>query len=406
MPVSSRADQKTKKPWIRRRHRVVTAIARPIMALYCRLAYGWRAPKKSEWITEQSLVLLNHQTPMDQFFVGMLFRDPLYYVATEDIFSNGLLSRLIEWAVAPIPIKKQTTDPKAVMTCLRIARAGGSICLAPEGNRTYSGKTEYMNPAIGGLAKKLGLPIVLVAIDGGYGKEPRWSDSVRSGKLTVRVTRTISPEEAKAMTGDALFAAIRDGITVNEARRGPQYRGKHLAEHLERAVYICPKCGIGEFASRGDVLTCTHCGAQTRYNPDKTLTGLNWDCPFEFVNDWYEYQKSYVNQYDPRVHLDAPLCTDLVDLSRVHLYEKKERLLQSSELRFYGDRLELDGLVLPFAEISVLAVLGRNKLNIYHESGLYQVKGGKQFNALKYVQLYYRVKNLNGGDENGQFLGL
>ncbi len=397
---------KKEKTWMRKRHKVMTEIIRFVMGIYLRLLYGFKAPKRKELIRGQALVLLNHQTPMDQFFAGLLFRDPLYYVATEDIFSNGWLSRFIEWAIAPIPIKKQTTDPRAVMQCIRIARAGGSICIAPEGNRTYSGKTEYMNPAIAGLARKLGLPIVLVAIEGGYGKEPRWSDKVRSGKLNLRITRTITPEEAKEMSNQTLFEIIRDGITVNEAVQGPEYRGKHLAEYLERAIYICPQCGIGEFISRGDTLTCQRCGAQTRYNPDKTLTGLNWDCRFSFVNDWYEYQKDYINQYDPRTHTGEPLCSDLVDMYRVHLYKNKELLRQSNELSFYGDRLEIDDLVLPFEEISVLAVLGRNKLNIYHESGLYQIKGDKRFNALKYVQLYYRIKNINGGNENGQFLGL
>jgi hypothetical protein len=50
------------------------------------------------------------------------------------------------------------------MNCLRVAREGGTIALAPEGNRTYSGKTEYMNPAIAALARKLALPIALYSV--------------------------------------------------------------------------------------------------------------------------------------------------------------------------------------------------------------------------------------------------
>ena len=49
-------------------------------------------------------------TGTGQFFVGMSFLRPIYYVATEDIFSMGFLSKLIRFLVAPIPIKKQTTD--------------------------------------------------------------------------------------------------------------------------------------------------------------------------------------------------------------------------------------------------------------------------------------------------------
>ena len=107
------------------------------------------------------LIVMNHQTGFDQFFVGMTFRQPVYYVATEDIFSLGWVSNLIRWLVAPIPIKKQTTDIQAVKNCIKVAREGGTIAIAPEGNRTFHGRTVYMNPSIASMAKKLGLPIRL-----------------------------------------------------------------------------------------------------------------------------------------------------------------------------------------------------------------------------------------------------
>ena len=44
------------------------------------------------------------------------------------------------------------------MNCIRVAREGGTIAMAPEGNRTFGGSTGYMNNAIVPLAKKLGLP--------------------------------------------------------------------------------------------------------------------------------------------------------------------------------------------------------------------------------------------------------
>lgn len=69
------------------------------------------------------------------------------------------------------------------------------------------------------------------------------------------------------------------------------------------------------------------------------------------------------------------------------------------------DEGDEDALTLPFSELEALSVLGRNKLNIYHGEKLYQLKGGKRFNALKYVNIYYRHKNISKGDENGKFLG-
>lgn len=398
--------KKKKEPWIRKRHKVVTEIARGVMLLYCRLRYGVKLPKAKDLIREQSLILLNHQTPFDQFFVGMFFRDPVYYMATEDIFSNGFVSKLIKFAVAPIPIKKQTTDVQAVMNCIKVVREGGSIAIAPEGNRTYSGKTEYMNPAIAPLVKKLGLPLVLFRIDGGYGKEPRWSDVVRKGKLECTIPRVLRPEEMKQMSNEEIFAIIEEGLYVNEACAGPEFHHKKLAEYLERAVYVCPECGLSEFESHGDLASCKKCGLQVRYLPTKELEGVNKTIPFRFVNDWYEYQKDYVNQLDTRAFTDKPLYEDRVRLSRVIVYKRKELLHKDTRLAIYGDRMETADMVMPFEEISTVAVLGKNKLNIYHGKELYQVKSGKRFNALKYVNLFYRSRNLIRGDEDGKFLGL
>ena len=396
--------QKTRKPWVLKRHKVVIEIVRPFMKLYCRIVYGLRVPKARDLIRQQSLILLNHVTPFDQFFVGMHFRDPIYYMATEDIFSNGWVSRLIKWLVNPIPIKKQTTDIKAVMNCIRVVKEGGSICIAPEGNRSYSGKTEYMNPAIAPMARKLGLPIVLFRIDGGYGKEPRWSDVVRGGVLKCQITRTITAEEAKAMSDEALMAAIAEGLYINEARLDREFTHKKLAEYIERAIYVCPECGISEFESHDDVFHCKTCHRQTRYMPDKTLQGINWECPFPFVNDWYEYQKDFVNNLDTTAYTDKPLFEDRADVYKVHVYDKKEPMLQNAKLLLFGDRLQMNLTELRFEDISTVAVLGRNKLNIYHKDELYQLKSHKRFCALKFVNLFYRSRNIARGE--GTFLGL
>ena len=62
--------------------------------------------------------------------------------------------------------------------------------------------------------------------------------------------------------------------------------------------------------------------------------------------------------------------------------------------------------LLSFDEIAAVTVLGKNKMNIYVDEHIYQFKGSKRFNALKYVNLYHRYKNMKTGDGSGRFLGL
>lgn len=402
---------KKRKPWKRFRHRVVRGILAFLLYPYARLRYGLRVERFREQGKRPYLILYNHQTPFDQFFIGMTFRGAVYYVATEDIFSNGWISSVIRFLVAPIPIKKQATDVSAVMNCIRVAREGGTIAIAPEGNRTYSGKTEHMNDSIAPLAKKLGLPIAFVRIEGGYGVEPRFADCIRRGRMQVRVSRVLEPEEYASMTADELFSVIQNELYVNEACVNGRFTHKKTAEYLERAIYVCPHCGFSDMESRADVFGCKRCGFSVRYLPTKELEGIGVSSPFRFVNDWYEYQCAYVRSTDTAAFTDVPLYTDTVDMSEVIVYKKKHRLAKGITMRLFGDRVclvsdEDEERVLPFDAVSAMAVCGRNKLNVYYDGHMYQFKGNKRFCALKYVNLYYNAKPTKETDTHGKFLGL
>ena len=395
-----------KKTWMKFRHRVVRDIAYVILWPYCRLRYGIRIQRFRQQENRPYLILLNHQTPFDQFFAGMAFKGPVYYMATEDIFSMGWLSNVIRWLVAPIPIKKQTTDIQAVMNCMRIAKEGGTICIAPEGNRTYSGRSVYMNPAIAPLAKKLNLPVALFRIEGGYGAEPRWSDVVRRGKMRAYVSEVIQPEELAELSKDELYARIRDGLDVREDCVGDRFFHKKNAQYLERALYVCTECGLTTFESDGDLFVCRSCGRQVRYLPTKELEGIGWACPFRFVYDWYEYQCDFINKLDLTAYREKALYQEQASVSEVIVYERKDLLSPCASVALYGDRITIDKMVFLFDQTAAVTVLGRNKLNIYHDKKVYQIKGDKRFNALKYVNFFHRYKNISKGDIHAEFLGL
>ena len=400
-----------KKKWIKPRHRIIQAIAKIVLKPVCKIKYGITIEKFTEEENRPYLILYNHQTAFDQFFVGMSFRNPIYYLATEDIFSMGFLSSLLRFAVEPIPIKKQTTDIGAVMNCLRVAKEGGTIALAPEGNRTYSGRTEYINPAIAALARKIRVPIVLYRIEGGYGVQPRWSDGTRKGKMRSYVSEVIMPEEYSAMTDEELIGRIREGLFVDEAKEDGIFRSEKRAEYIERAAYVCPFCGLSEFESHGNEVTCKKCGRTAFYGEDKRITGKGFDFPFEFFGEWYDYQTDFVNGLNVLDYTEEPLFRDSVQIKEVIIRKNKRLLREKADFALYGDRIVADEgkeneWILPFGELSAVSVLGRNKLNIYHDKNVYQITGSKSFNALKYVNIYYRWKNIKEGNENGKFLGL
>ena len=224
------------------------------------------------------------------------------------------------------------------------------------------------------------------------------------------VSRVVSPEEYASLSDDELFEIIKNELYVNEAVADSQFKHKKLAEYLERALYVCPYCGLSTFESHNDVVKCKKCEREIRYLPTKELEGVGFEFPFRFVAEWYDYQVDFVNALNVLEYDEAPMYTESADLYEVTPCKRKDLIAERMQISLYGNRVEwvtADGkTVSTFEDISSIAVLGRNKLNVYCASKVYQLKGGKRFNALKYVNMYHRYKNIVKGDVYGKFLGL
>lgn len=402
--------KKKQKKWVRFRHRVVRNVAVGLIAMYVRLKYRVKINKFKNKEKRQYLILMNHQTGIDQFLVGMAVKSPVYYVTSEDLFSNGFVSKLLRWAVAPIPIKKQATDTRAVLNCMRVAKEGGTIAIFPEGNRTYSGKTEYIKPAIVGLIKSLKLPVAVMTLKGGYGAHPRWSDKARKGKMTLGVTKIIERDEYAKLSDNEFYNLICDELFVNDCVSGVEYKSKAPAEYMERALYVCPRCGLAVLHSEKDTVSCTKCGIKAKYLPNLTLEGVGEQFPFRYTHEWYDYQSEFIHNLDINALENERLFLDKADLYEVILYKKKQPLAQGVSLSLYANKVEVntgtESFTMPFDKVHAVSVLGRNKLNIYYDNKVYQIKGEPRFNAVKFVQLFYHYKNVMKGEENGKFLGL
>ena len=84
---------------------------------------------------------------------------------------------------------------------------------------------------------------------------------------------------------------------------------------------------------------------------------------------------------------------------------------KNAGVALYGDRIVINEgkeneMCFHFAVTSAVTVLGKNKLNIYFDGKIYQLKGSCRFNALKYVNIFHHFKNTEKGDPHGEFLGL
>ena len=79
--------EEKRRTWVRFRHRVATGALRALLGPVIRWRYGADIEGADLFRHGPQLILYNHQTPCDQFFLALSFHRPLYYLATEDIFS-------------------------------------------------------------------------------------------------------------------------------------------------------------------------------------------------------------------------------------------------------------------------------------------------------------------------------
>ncbi|MCQ2598269.1 MAG: 1-acyl-sn-glycerol-3-phosphate acyltransferase [Treponema sp.] len=401
--------QKPKK-WMKLRHRIIRNLLAFPFALVCKKKYGFTPQIVPDSDKRQFIIVMNHQTPFDQFFVGLSFKCPVYYVATEDIFSLGFLSRLLEWAVAPIPIKKSTQDMNAIRNIMQVAKEGGTICIFPEGNRTYSGCTEFVKPAITKLIKMTGLPVAVLKLEGGYGMEPRWSTERRKGKIKCNLARIMEPEDYRKMSQDEFYKEITDAFYVDDAASGMEFESDNKAEFSERLLYVCPECGLTHFKSSGNTVTCEKCGLTAEFTSDNHLKPVKGNLPYTTIKEWYDAQEKFTSALNPSDFYEKAVFSEKVDFYKVRLYRKKILLEENCSFDLYGDRFIINGIEYKFDDMKSVSILGRNKLNLYYKDEVFQIKADERFNGIKYLHFYYHYKNTVSekdmkGEEN-EFLGL
>ncbi len=382
---------KKKKLWVKKRHAVVFAFLRFAMAGFVRLKYHYKA-EKAPIKKGPCIILHNHQATMDPFFVSKAFRFPVYFVCSDDLL-NLRVSPLIRYLAAPIPKSKSMTDLAAVKNALRVLKEGGAVGIAPEGNRTFSGRLwETIPDAIAKLVKTAKVPVVLFNLCGGYGTDPRWGHSVRRGtKYVGRVRRILYPEEYKDMSVEELYKVIVDGINVVDADSGERYKSRKRAEFIERALYLCPVCGsIGTIASHGTHFACTKCGTRAEYTEQLTI-----EPPvkgFHKIYEWYAWEQT---ELVPRVLAGEKLSDegiqfiDSVKLQRKIFLDGHAVAMDREAITVTGEK---GSYTFPLAEIDAMAAVGKKKFNFYYRGKIYQIKGHERFCAVKYVHAFNGIR--------------
>ena len=334
------------------------------------------------------LIISNHVTTWDPLLLAMSFRDnPINFVASEHIFRNGFISKVLEKLVAPIPRRKATTGSDTVKACLRRLKEGAAVCIFAEGDATWDGITHDIFPATGKLARLGNATLVTYRLEGGYLSLPRWSKKLRRGLMRGGPVGIYPPEQLRKMKPEEIDELINRDIFEDawERQRNEQieYKGKNIAEGIEQAYFVCPKCGrIGTVKGVGDHIVCD-CGFDVLYTAKGFLEPAE---PFETLAQWDKWQheklREMTGEADGMLFSDAGLT--LTEIGAGH----SEQILSRGELCQYTDSISCGDMSFMLSDISNMAMVKSNILLLSSREHYYEIRASKPCCLRKYLAVW------------------
>ena len=158
------------------------------------------------------IVVANHDSLSDPFFLGTAIERPLRFLAKRELWRYRLVGRVMDW-LGGIPVERRRGDVAAVAAAARALDEGAAVAIFPQGTVLGARDRPWQRGAAR-LALTTGAPIVPVAIVGA-------SDVLRPGtrlprreRVSVRVGPPIAVERAAPTipATRALTARVRASI--------------------------------------------------------------------------------------------------------------------------------------------------------------------------------------------------
>lgn len=391
----------------RLRHSITFFVLVPLIRIFLRIKFRYKGIKfkSDKTLKGPYLILSNHALALDPFLLSMSFKGPIFFVASDMIFSIPFWSKIIRYLVSPIPKTKYRSDMATVRDMLKMVKSGGTIGLFPEGNATFHGKLMRIDPSVIKLMRLLKVPVLLYTITGGYLSKPRWAKHSRKGRIEGRVKTVITPETIKSLSDDALYELVLSHLTVDEyafqAKHAIPYKGKALAEDIESSYFYCPSCHqLHTLTSELDKAKCTQCDFAVQFLPNGRFKPL-YDGPYyETTYPWYKAQEEALKTIidDPTTDfLFEDVNEAVLDVER----SKRKTPIGQATIRLSKETFEIaiDGAESQFIPVNKIQASAqqKNKLIIYDQTSqkTYYFINHPKRNALKYVMAIDILKGAN-----------
>lgn len=239
------------------------------------------------------LVLSTHQGFSDYYIAPLaMFPHRAAYVSDLEgfaAFGDGLYRGL-----GCIPKRRYVSDISVVRNMRHALANRQSVVVFPESRHSNVGITANLPHNLGKLAKIMGVPLVILRVNGSYLANPFWDEEhTRKVPLRASMECIFTAEEIQKRSSEEIQLQIERHLTYDEYRyqqeNGILITGGKRARGLHKALYRCKSCGVKyHMESARTTLRCQKCGAQWELSQDGWL--VNADGKIH-IPSWYAWER-------------------------------------------------------------------------------------------------------------------
>lgn len=185
--------------------------------------YTWLNPWWHVEVTGRSLIpkqgpavfVANHLSVVDILVLFRLFTH-FKWVSKRSNFKIPVIGWNM-WMNRYVPLVRGDRDSIAAMfaRCEETLRRGSSVFMFPEGTRSEDGVMRPFKSGAFGLALRMGVPIVPIAIQGSERALPKKGFTIRRAAITVDVLEPVWVEGLEGATAESLTATVEDRIRTH-----------------------------------------------------------------------------------------------------------------------------------------------------------------------------------------------
>lgn len=375
-----------------KKHRFFFKLLKYPVILFLKLKFNYKYETVKE-LPENYIVLSNHATDFDPLLVAATFKKQMYFVASEHITRWGFAYKLLKLVFEPIIRYKGTVAASTAMAVMRKTKKGENVCIFAEGVRTWDGVTCPIHPSTAKMVKAAKCGLVTFKLTGGYFSSPMWSNTsnTRRGKLHGAPVNVYTKEQIAQMSEEELVEIIEKDLHEDayESQKAlnQRYKGKRLAEGLERFLFVCPKCNAHHsFETENNTVKCRDCGFYFIYNDYGMLEGA----PFDSVRDFAAWQKTVVEK---DIENGVSYGGEEVTVSTV--VDHDTTVITEGELTISRDEIRCGDKVFPISSVSEMAMHGKHALVFSTKEGYFEILPKKDTNMIRFYWYFKEAKNIS-----------